>query len=193
VSAGDDRDVVVRAFAFAVDRHGDQTRKGTTIPYVSHVLAVAALVLEDGGSWEDAAAALLHDTLEDTATTPDELRDAFGPYVARIVEGCSDRLSRADTTPWRERKVAYLTRLPDESEEVLRVSVADKLHNSRSIVDDLRTGGVATLDRFNGGREGTLWYYETLADLFRSIPACTSRWVAELERVVSELKGLAGT
>jgi (p)ppGpp synthase/HD superfamily hydrolase len=191
VPTAGDRDVVVRALAFAIHAHGEQTRKGTAIPYVSHVVAVASLVLEDGGSWEDAAAALLHDTLEDTDTTPDELRDAFGPYIARIVEGCSDRLSRADTTPWRERKEAYLARLPDEPEEVLRVSVADKLHNSRSILDDLRTGGVASFDRFNGGRDGTLWYYETLIATYARASACTSRWLPELERVVGELVRLA--
>ena len=185
------RDAMVRAFAFAVDRHGAQTRKGTAIPYVSHVMAVASLVLEDGGSREDAAAALLHDTLEDTETTPVELRDSFGPYVARIVEGCSDRLSSTDTTQWRDRKEAYVARLPEEPEEVLRVSVADKLHNSRSIVDDLRTGGVGTLDRFNGGRHGTLWYYETLVATYERTSACTSRWLPELDRVVGELARLA--
>ena len=185
-------EVIVRGYAFAVRAHGDQTRKGTTIPYVSHVLAVASLVLEDGGSEEDAAAALLHDTLEDTATTSDDLRDAFGPYVTRIVEGCSDRLSRADTTPWRARKESYLTRLPDQPTEVLRVSVADKVHNSRSILDDVQREGVGTLDRFNGGRDGTIWYYETLVATYARADACTSRWLPELERVVGELTRLAG-
>jgi (p)ppGpp synthase/HD superfamily hydrolase len=183
--------LLVRAFAVAVGKHGGQTRKGTAIPYISHPIAVASLVLEDGGTLEDAAAALLHDTIEDTDTTPDELRRAFGDRVARIVEACSDRLSRTDPTPWRERKEAYVARLPDQPEDVLRVSVADKLHNARSIRDDVRMGGVPSLDRFNGGRDGTLWYYETLVKTYRSIPACRSGWLPDLERVVDELSRLA--
>jgi (p)ppGpp synthase/HD superfamily hydrolase len=146
--------ILDRAFAFALIAHGDQRRKGTEIPYISHLMTVASLVLEDGGSYWDGAAALLHDVVEDTPTKVEDVRTAFGDYIARIVEGCSDAVSEPKP-PWRERKEAYLARLSSEPPEVLRVSVADKLHNARSILLDVQRDGVATLDRFNGGRDGT--------------------------------------
>jgi len=175
------------AFAFALHAHGDQRRKGTDIPYVSHLMGVASLVLEDEGGIPDASAALLHDVVEDTSVSIEDVEARFGPYVSRIVRGCSDSLVHGGKAPWRERKEAYLAHLPEEPPEVLRVSVADKLHNARSILADVREHGVGTFDRFNGKREGTLWYYRTLVQTYRSIPEFCSRWLDELEYVVGEL------
>jgi (p)ppGpp synthase/HD superfamily hydrolase len=175
-----------RAFAFATRAHGQQVRKGTTIPYVSHLMAVAALVLEDGGGLEDAAAGRLHDVVEDTDVSLEDLGAEFGANIARLVQGCTDSLVSDDKAPWRERKEAYLARLVAEPPSVLRISVADKLHNARSILDDVRRDGPHSLDRFSGKIDGTLWYYRSLARTYGSIPA-TSRWLPELNRVVDEL------
>jgi (p)ppGpp synthase/HD superfamily hydrolase len=124
--------ILERALSFALVAHGDQRRKGTKIPYVSHLMAVASLVLEDGGAFRDGAAALLHDVVEDTPATVQDLRAPFGDYMARIVEGCSDAVAEPKP-PWRERKEAYLATLSSAPPEILRVSVADKLHNARPI------------------------------------------------------------
>lgn len=176
--------VLERALVFAVAAHGDQRRKGTEIPYVSHLMAVGSLVLEDGGSLLDGAAALLHDVVEDTPTTVHDVRAAFGDYIARIVEGCSDAVDEPKP-PWHTRKEAYLAALRSQSAEVLRVSVADKLHNARSILRDVRQDGASTLDRFNGGRDGTIWYYRSLVATYREMSA-TSCHLDELERVVTD-------
>ena len=157
------------AFALACELHGTQTRKGTEIPYLSHLLAVTSIVLEDGGNEEEAIAALLHDAVEDQGgrTTLARIRSDFGDEVAAIVDACSD----ADTQPkppWRERKEAYLLHLSHEVRPgVLRVSAADKLHNARCIVADYGKVRDALWDRFNAGREEQAWYYGELSRIYR--------------------------
>lgn len=177
------------AAALAFRIHADQTRKGTNIPYLSHLLAVGAIVLENGGDEDQACAGLLHDAIEDGGIAWEPvIRDQFGPRVAKIVRACTD----ADThpkPPWRARKEAYLADLEDNHRDVLLVSAADKLHNARSIVGDLRTHGPAMFGRFNAGREGTLWYYRTLAKvLSRRLPG---RLTQELEELVDAMHALA--
>ena len=155
----------VAAVALAVALHAHQARKGNRIPYVGHLLAVSSLVLENGGDEDQAIAALLHDAPEDQGgeATLARIRDEFGDRVAGIVAACSDTFE-SPKPPWRTRKEAYIERLADKGPDVWPVTLADKVHNARTIVADLRADGPATLDRFNGGRDGTLWYYRTLAD-----------------------------
>ena len=126
-----------RALLYATHVHGGQIRKGTATPYVAHLLAAAATVLEYGGDEDLAIAALLHDSVEDQGGKArlDDVRNRFGNRVARIVEACSDSL--ADTgkgerkADWRPRKEAYLARLRTADEGILWVSLADKAHNAR--------------------------------------------------------------
>jgi hypothetical protein len=155
------------ALTFARERHGTQIRKGTEITYVAHLLAVAALVLEDGGDEDAAIAGLLHDVAEDAGgeAVLVEIEGRFGEEVRRIVAACSDTFE--DPKPdWRIRKRRYLAHLRDADDAVLRVSLADKLHNARSIVSDVRVEGDALWSRFNTGRAADqLWYYRTLADI----------------------------
>jgi len=161
------------ALALAIAKHGGQARKGTTIPYVTHLLAVAALVGESGGAEDEMVAALLHDAVEDGGGRPvlEEIRERFGPVVAAIVEGCTDDVSGLthDKSPWLERKKAYLQRLAEAPLSVLRVACADKLHNAQTIARDLREFGPSVYQRFRGDREGTLWYYRSLARLFGAL------------------------
>ena len=180
------------ALVYALHLHAEQKRKGTTVPYISHLLAVAALVLEDGGSEDEAIAALLHDAIEDQGGEPirQEICRRFGDRVIEIVNGCTDT-DETPKPPWLERKKEYLEHLRSAGPEVLRVSAADKLHNARSILADLRRQGQAVWGRFNGGREGTLWYYRRLVQIFRDCGP--SFLVEELDRVVSELERLAAT
>jgi (p)ppGpp synthase/HD superfamily hydrolase len=178
------------AFKYALELHADQTRKGGKIPYISHLLSVTALVLEDGGAEDEAIAALLHDAVEDQGGKPtrEEIRCRFGENVARIVDGCTDT-DEIPKPPWRERKQSYIEHIRNAAPEVRRVSLADKLHNARTILRDFRRYGDGVWDRFTGGKEGTLWYYRGMVDAFNEGDG--SYLLEELERVVLELERLA--
>jgi (p)ppGpp synthase/HD superfamily hydrolase len=178
------------AFAYAATLHARQSRKGTDVPYLSHLMSVAALVLEDGGDEDEAIAGLLHDAVEDQGGKPtlEEIRRLFGEKVARIVDGCTD----SDVTPkppWRERKERYVGHLRQAAADVRRVSSADKVHNARSILTDYRVMGDALWSRFTAGKEETLWYYRSLLDAFRV--AGGGRLVEELDLLVNELERLS--
>ena len=185
----------VAAVTEAVRLHAGQARKGTSVPYLSHLLSVAGLVLEYGGDEDQAIAALLHDGPEDQGgeATLAEIRERFGERVADIVAACSDTFE-TPKPPWRERKEAYLEHLgampPTLARDVLPVTLADKVHNARSIVADLREHGLATLDRFNGGRDGTLWYYGALSE--RCAEVAPGPLADELTRLVAEMRAAAG-
>jgi (p)ppGpp synthase/HD superfamily hydrolase len=178
------------ALVYTTRLHNTLFRKGTRIPYIAHLIAVTSLVIEWGGDEDMAIAALLHDAVEDQGglKTLAEIRQRFGERVARIVEACSDS-HETPKPPWRARKDAYLRRLQNEPKDAHIVSLADKLHNARSILFDLRHSGLAVLDRFNGGREGTLWYYRSLVEIFQRIDQLAG--VEELKRVVSEIEQIA--
>jgi hypothetical protein len=160
------------ALGYAAGLHAEQTRKGTKVPYVSHLLAVSALVLEAGGDEDEAIAALLHDAIEDQGgdRTREAIRQRFGERVTRIVDGCTDT-DLIPKPPWRERKEQYVAHVRHAPPDVRRVSVADKLHNARTILADLRREGPSTFDRFKGGRDGTLWYYRALLEAYRAAGA----------------------
>lgn len=176
------------ALAYAAELHNRQVRKGSGVPYVAHLLSVCALVLEHGGGEDDAIAALLHDAVEDQDVSVDEIRQRWGDTVARIVEGCTDAFTRPKP-PWKERKERYLAHLPEADARTRRVSCADKLHNARSVVADYRLVGEQVWERFNAGREQSLWYYRELADTFKRLDP-GSPLAHELDRTVSELEEL---
>ncbi len=147
------------AVGFALDQFRGRVRKGTAIPYVTHLLQVLVLVGEHGGDEDQMIAAVLHDWLEDIeGAHPDELERRFGPRVRRLVAGLSDSVTHPKP-PWRARKEGYLHHLATAPAELKLISTADKLHNARSIRRDLGTEGAAVWERFTGGRDGTLWYY----------------------------------
>ena len=179
------------ALVWAAGLHRDQRRKGSGIPYVSHLLAVAALVIEHADDEDQAIAALLHDAIEDQGglKTRDEILRRFGEGVTGIVEGCTD--SHADPKPpWKERKEAYIAGIGRKSASIRLVSSADKLHNARCILSDYRALGDEVWQRFRAGKEETLWYYrEVTTALLRS---GRTPLVDELERVVGEIERLAG-
>jgi (p)ppGpp synthase/HD superfamily hydrolase len=181
----------LRAFVFAAEKHKGQTRKASSIPYVAHLMGVASLVLEAGGDEDLAIAALLHDVVEDCGGAPmlKEVRRRFGSRVAKVVDGCTDAYTDPKP-PWRERKESYIARLRNEDKETRLVSAADKLNNVRSIVSDYRAVGDSIWSRFNGGREGTLWYYRTLRDEF--LKDRPNRITRDLALAVRELVRMAG-
>jgi len=181
----------LRAFVFAAEKHKGQTRKASSIPYIAHLMGVASLVLEAGGDEDLAIAALLHDVVEDCGGAPmlKEVRRRFGSRVAKVVDGCTDAYTDPKP-PWRERKESYIARLRNEDKETRLVSAADKLNNVRSIVSDYRAVGESIWSRFNGGREGTLWYYRTLRDEF--LKDRPNRITRDLALAVRELVRMAG-
>lgn len=171
-----DRRRLGEALVFALDAHAGQTRKGKPVPYASHLLQVAGLVLEHGGDVEQAMAALLHDTLEDCEGVDEQaLRARFGPRVTAMVVACSDLLegdSPARKSPWTERKTRYLEHLRSADRDTQLVAACDKLHNLANIVTDLRTEGADFLERFNASPPQTLWYFEQVrASLGPDLPA----------------------
>ena len=180
----------LKAFLFAVEKHAGQVRKASTTPYIAHLMGVASLALEFGGDEDISIAALLHDVVEDCggAAMLREVKRRFGTRVAKIVDGCTD----SDTfpkPPWRERKENYLRHLKSADADTRLVSAADKLNNVRSILSDYRVVGESIWERFNGRREGTLWYYRALLKEFqRGKP---NRLVREFELAVRELEARA--
>ena len=158
-----------QALALAIEAHNGQFRKETTIPYIAHPMAVASIALEYGADEDQAMAALLHDAVEDGgANYAEVIRSKFGDRVADIVNGCTDGVpdNNGIKPPWKQRKESYISHLKSASDDVLLVSGSDKLHNARAIVADLQNIGVKVFDRFSSSKEQTLWYYQSLADIF---------------------------
>jgi len=181
---------LTHALAYAAHLHRHQHRKGTQTPYLSHLISVAGIVADFGGDEDQFIAALLHDGPEDQGGEPvlQAIRVTFGDRVAHIVEACTDTMAEPKP-PWQRRKEAYIEHLRHTAADARLVSAADKLHNARSILADLRRDGVSTLDRFRGKRDGTLWYYRSLADEF--LARGPAELAAELDRVVQQIHHLA--
>jgi (p)ppGpp synthase/HD superfamily hydrolase len=185
------------ALGYANQVHRLQTRKGTKIPYVSHLLAVASIVLERGGDEDEAIAALLHDAPEDCGGRPilEQIRKQFGDRVAEIVEGCSDSLESDPLVKeaWRPRKERYHNHVRETANpSVLLVSAADKLHNARSMLSDRQRLGPTLWERFKGGRDGTIWNFEVLLEVYAASTDDRVRAIAaELAPVVAALAELS--
>jgi (p)ppGpp synthase/HD superfamily hydrolase len=178
------------ALAYASRLHRNQVRKGSGVPYVSHLLAVAAIALENGADEDQAIAALLHDAVEDQGGLAqlEQIRQRFGEGVAAIVADCTDS-HEAEKPEWRPRKEAYIASLSRKPARSLAVSLADKTHNASAINADLRSVGEAVWARFTGSKAGTLWYYRALVEAFRThAPGVAAERFA---REVDEMKELA--
>lgn len=173
------------ALIYASNLHRSQVRKGTDIPYLSHLLSVSALVLKNGGDEDQAIAGLLHDAVEDQggAATLEDIRQRFGDRVADFVADCTDAWS-VPKPPWRERKEAYVAAIPGRSPESLLISLADKTDNARAILGDFREIGDQVWERFSGKKDGTCWYYQTISQLFSE--HCPGSLAAELARTVAQ-------
>ena len=190
-----DPDLLRRAFEFALAAHDGQVRKGHRAPFISHPMAVSALVMEHGGDFETGAAALLHDTVEDTDTTAEDLERAFGPRIATIVLECTDSLEPCPTD-WRERKARFIGCLPGVDPSARLVIAADKLHNARDVVRSQRERGDDAFQPFQGRKGGTIWYYRTALSAlascdddrpgFRALLADLAREVGEMERMAGD-------
>jgi (p)ppGpp synthase/HD superfamily hydrolase len=185
--------LISKALEIALDAHRGQVRKSTSIPYISHPLAVASIAMEYGANQDQVIAALLHDAIEDGGESyRNIIRNNFGEHVLSLVEACTDGTPDAtgQKAPWTERKTRYLNHLEDASDDVLLVSGSDKLHNARAILRDLKVLGVSVFNRFSTSQEQTIWYYESLSDIFtkRQQP-----FAVEIAETISEIKRLSNT
>jgi (p)ppGpp synthase/HD superfamily hydrolase len=184
-------DKISQALLYAYQLHSKQTRKGSQIPYFSHLMGVASIVMEEGGTADEVTAALLHDAAEDQGGEEilSEIRSRFGETVAEIVAGCSDTFDDPKP-PWKERKEKMISKMSTATPSVLLVSIADKLQNIRSLRRDHQRLGNELWSRFKGKKDGTLWYYRSIITaLARS---GRSHLVDELEREFQMLENQAG-
>ena len=172
-----------RAFGYAHEVHDGQFKKGTSVPYLGHLMGVSSIVLGDGGSEDEAVAALLHDAAEDHGGRArlDDIRSRFGDNVARIVEDCTDSWDTPKPS-WLARKQAYIQRARTLPSPSLRVSIADKVHNTYGLLRDLRNIGEKVWERYDVSADDVLAYYESLVRVYRE--AGGGRLVDELERIV---------
>ena len=178
------------AMIFAVQSHNGQVRKGTCICYVTHPLAVAEIVRENGGSKKQIAGALLHDVVEDGdgLKTLSEIRELFGKAVSNIVLACSDSTEKPKPE-WWERKKRYIAHIAEMYPAAILVSLADKVHNANAIEMDLGLEGLSIFERFTTGQEGTLWYYRELVGAFKK-RGLHMKLVGELDRSVTRIESL---
>ena len=179
-----------QALLYAARLHRDQTRKGTDTPYVTHLLAVAAIAGENGGTEDEVVAALLHDAPEDRGGEErlEDIRAHFGDAVADIVAGCTDTYEDPGP-PWRARKERYLAHLA-EAPGALRVSLADKLDNVRALARDYRVQGEELWRRSGRDRDDARWYYRALVERFSVLRP--GGLAEELSRAVDELERRLG-
>lgn len=162
----------IEALNFAAELHREQARKGSRVPYLTHLMTVSSYVFEFGGNLEQAIAGLLHDSIEDqgSKTSFQEIETRFGKQVCEIVRACTDSETEPKP-PWLERKTQYLDGLRDKSNTIKLVVACDKLHNAECIVRDLRIHGLETMARFQAPAEQTLWYYQSIVDTLQDLPS----------------------
>jgi (p)ppGpp synthase/HD superfamily hydrolase len=179
------------ALLYATRLHAGQLRKHSKVPYVAHLLGVASLVLEAGGTEDEVIAALLHDAVEDQGgmETLEEIRGKFGNNVAGIVAGCTDSFT-TPKPPWKDRKQNFIESILDADESTRRVALADKIYNAQATLRDLRNEGEAAWEGFNGGKAGTLWYYQQLINAFGNHGS--SAFLDELRSIYDELVKVSG-
>lgn len=185
------------ALVYCAEIHAGQQRKGSSTPYLAHLLSVSALVLEDGGDETEAIAALLHDSLEDQPgrTSREEIRRRFGERVAQLVVACTDTppdYQGGPKPPWRERKERYLKHIQEGAGGAIRIVMADKLHNARTMLADYRREGESLWKIFNAGKADQLWFYQSIVAAFEQSGA-QGLLFDEFRRAVAELVHLVGS
>jgi len=186
------------ALLFAAQVHRNQDRKKSGIPYLSHLLGVASIVMDYGGDEEMGIAALLHDAVEDHGGRPmlRAIEQIFGPRVAKIVDGCTDSYAEnpRQKEGWETRKFRYLKRIRNEDAETRFVSAADKLYNARAVLRDLRNNGDSAFARFSAPKAKIIWYYRSLVNAYRAggVTHLLKPLLDDLDRVVMEVEHLSG-
>jgi len=185
------------ALLFAAQVHRNQERKKSGVPYISHLLGVAAIVLDYGGDEDMGIAALLHDAAEDHGGKAmlAVISQMFGPRVAKIVDGCTDSYGDEgkNKPKWYPRKLRYIRRMRHEDADTRFVSAADKLYNARAVLRDVRQYGDSAFGSFSAPKAKVLWYYRSLVREYRAagVTHQLKPLLDDYDRVVTELEHLA--
>ncbi len=158
--------VLDQAFAFAAKKHSQQFRKGNRALYISHPMAVASFVMECGGSEEQAAAALLHDVIEDCDVKESELANRFSPAIATLVSEVSEKL-KGNKYTWDERKQDYIQQVSQASNQAKLIALCDKYHNLSSFIRDIKALGPGAWVIFSQPPDKIFWYYKEMFQVFK--------------------------
>lgn len=177
--------LIDKAILFAAKAHDGQTRKSSDIPYITHPFSVGMILQKENCSDVVIAAGILHDTLEDTFTTYEELKEQFGVSVANLVLAASEP---DKSLTWEERKKHTIERLKDATVEEIQITAADKLHNLRTIQDDFQKFGERVWDRFKRGKGDQHWYYANIVKVISSRRS-EVKLIQELEKEVEKVFG----
>ena len=179
------------ALAFVAERFRFKARKATRVPYLSHLLAVTAMVMEHGGTADQMVAAALHDYLEDVVgASVTEIEERFGPNVARLVDALSDSKDASrPKAPWRIRKTTHLSQLRTAGTDVKLIAACDKLHNARSVIVDQKRVGDEAFTRFSAPKDDTLWFYRESLGALRE--GYDHEVLEELAAAIDEMHRLA--
>lgn len=178
-----------KALSFATQLHATQYRKGSKAPFITHLLSVCAIILEDGGTEDEAIAGLLHDAVEDQGglKTLEAIKNTFGERIAQIVLECSET-HLSPKPPWKERKVQSLAKMKQISDSAIRVVLADKVHNSQSLIREHQKYGTIIWNNFKAGREGTVWYFNQVCAVLNE--RTNSELIHELKLAVNRIEVL---
>tara|TARA_B100000035_G_C20753360_1_gene445006 strand:+ start:47 stop:625 length:579 start_codon:yes stop_codon:yes gene_type:complete len=184
-----DLDKYLEAYVYSYKLHKKQTRKGSNIPYFTHLSSVSNLIIENNGTTTQAIAGLLHDAVEDQggAKTLAAIKRKFGPKVAKIVDQCSDTTIKPKP-PWKTRKIKYIKDIKNKTQDTLLVSLCDKYHNANCILSDYQKVGEEIWDRFTASKQETLWYYESLYKEFKKYLKNHLELIKAYKNAVDEMK-----
>ncbi|MFL2649840.1 MAG: HD domain-containing protein [Alphaproteobacteria bacterium] len=184
-----DLDKYLEAYVYSYKLHKKQTRKGSNIPYFTHLSSVSNLIIENNGTTTQAIAGLLHDAVEDQggAKTLAVIKRKFGPRVAKIVDQCSDTTIKPKP-PWKKRKIKYIKDIKNKSQDTLLVSLCDKYHNANCILSDYQKVGEEIWDRFTASKQETFWYYESLYKEFKKYLKNHLELIKAYKNTVDEMK-----
>lgn len=184
-----DLDKYLEAYVYSYKLHKKQTRKGSNIPYFTHLSSVSNLIIENNGTTTQAIAGLLHDAVEDQggAKTLAVIKRKFGPRVAKIVDQCSDTTIKPKP-PWKKRKIKYIKDIKNKSQDTLLVSLCDKYHNANCILSDYQKVGEEIWDRFTASKQETFWYYESLYKEFKKYLKNHLELIKAYKSTVDEMK-----
>ena len=184
-----DLDKYLEAYVYSYKLHKKQTRKGSNIPYFTHLSSVSNLIIENNGTTTQAIAGLLHDAVEDQggAKTLAAIKRKFGPKVAKIVDQCSDTTIKPKP-PWKTRKIKYIKDIKNKTQDTLLVSLCDKYHNANCILSDYQKVGEEIWGRFTASKQETLWYYESLYKEFKKYLKNHLELIKAYKNAVDEMK-----
>ena len=184
-----DLDKYLEAYVYSFELHKKQTRKGSNIPYFTHLSSVSNLIIENNGTTTQAIAGLLHDAVEDQggAKTLAAIKRKFGPKVAKIVDQCSDTTIKPKP-PWKTRKIKYIKDIKNKTQDTLLVSLCDKYHNANCILSDYQKVGEEIWDRFTASKQETFWYYESLYKEFKKYLKNHLELIKAFKDTVDEMK-----